>query len=172
MLRADAAELRIILEPAERHETAAEVVPVVITMKATDPGLAAEIYAEAYLEALENLPLFAIIGARQALFQARTDLNDIFAPTPPEFARLTRRLAAPYVRQLATIEALLDAEEEIPPAPRTEAELERAAEKLAAAGFGPGWRKPAAAPHATDEAGAAALAGIRESILRPEAIAE
>jgi hypothetical protein len=171
-LRADAAELRAILRRPAPHETAAEAVAVVLTMKSKDQGLAAEIFAASYLEALENVPLFAVIAARRALFQARTDLDDVYVPTPPEFARLAGTLAAPYRLQLARVERLLEAEEETPPAPRTEEQLQRADDKIAAAGFGSAWAKRAAAAiHGGDER-AAELAAIRESILRPVPVAE
>src|SRR3990167_4482687 len=45
---------------------------------------------EAYFEALHDVPAWAVEDARYAIVRGNVDLNDTWAPTPPQLAKIAR----------------------------------------------------------------------------------
>lgn len=59
---------------------------------------------DAYFEALNGLPLWAIDEARKAVIGGRiSDLDPRWAPTPPQFARIVEMIMAPHRSALAEL---------------------------------------------------------------------
>ncbi len=155
------------LRPATPRELGEELINPILQLMPVSAETAA-FRAEAYFEALDGVPLFAAVAARQAFFQDRSGLSTDYAPTPPQLARLVRRMAEPFACERAVIDRLLRATEE--PPPPDEAEMAKrkahADEKLLR------WRRAIETPAVASEADvvvqARREAELRQRVARQE----
>lgn len=88
------AQLNAQLRPAGRDEIAERMKVVFASLPAQDKGESEKLRSQAYLYALENVPLHvldAVIG--DALQGRLAGVNPAFAPTPPQLAQECRRRA-------------------------------------------------------------------------------
>ncbi|WP_414832171.1 hypothetical protein [Afifella sp. YEN Y35] len=162
-----AQKLDVALRPASPRELGEELINPILQLMPVAAETAA-FRAEAYFEALDGVPLFAAVAARQAFFQDRSGLSTDYAPTPPQLARLVRRMAEPFACEAAVIDRLLRASEE--PPPPDEAEMAKrkahADEKLLR------WRRaietPAEAPEDDVVVQARREAELRQRVARQE----
>lgn len=69
---------------------------------------AAALRAEAYLDAVADLPAGAVEEARVRIVRGDTE-HDRFAPTPAQLAKLARAVVAPALRELAELRGVLQA---------------------------------------------------------------
>jgi hypothetical protein len=159
-----------LLEPAYPNERAAEIYRLLKVMPAKDVGAAEAVRQDAYQEALEGLPAFAIVAARRAFFRGEITavdgepLSKRYPPTPPQLASMARAAALPYRQRLIEIASLLAAPEE-PPAPalsaaETAARQRHVDERLRRLGF---LVDPAGGPQDLEADRRRALAGLGEA---------
>jgi hypothetical protein len=69
----------------------------------------ADLRAEAYFEALDGLPAWAVGEARRLIVKGDTEFGKPWGPTVTEFADLVRSVVAPVKDDLAAVEQLLAA---------------------------------------------------------------
>ncbi len=119
--------------PASPRELAEHLInPILQEMPVSEESVGFR--TEGYLEALDGVPLFAAIMARQAFRQDRSGLSPNYAPTPAQLARLARRMAEPWRLERAEIYRLLSLQEAAKPLGPEErkAEEERRSRHVAA----------------------------------------
>lgn len=59
-------------------------------LRAGEAEVTLEFRAEAYIEALRDIPLWAITAARSAVMRGEAGIDPKFAPTPPQAAAIAR----------------------------------------------------------------------------------
>ncbi len=94
--------------PDERPLIAAELARLVSAFPSQETGLAVAgaLNADAYLEALGDMPAWAVRRARENVMSGRTPYGRPFGPTAVEFADLVRAVMEPYRRDFADLVAL------------------------------------------------------------------
>lgn len=99
---------RLTGEPDERPLIAAEIARLVSAFPSQDAGaaLGGALNAEAYVEALGDMPAWAVRLAREDIFAGRTKFGRPFGPTPVEFGDMVRAILAPYRNDLNDLLAI------------------------------------------------------------------
>lgn len=102
-------------ERARRNEMAKLVV-------AFSPGMmtegVAELRMDAYLEAVEDLPVWAIKAARKAILAGEAGIPQdklAWLPSPPQIVAAAKRAMEPAWKELGMLRVLVDSVEESPP---------------------------------------------------------
>lgn len=108
-IKAEAMWLRryLIGAPDERKAILVELAKMMASFPMQEQGAgAAGARADAYLEALGNSPAWAVREARLRVLRGETDLDQRYAPTPPQLASEVRRILEPFRDDLADLEKL------------------------------------------------------------------
>jgi hypothetical protein len=123
-LEHELADVDAWLAPIAPEEVGPCVLPLLATMPSEDAGALAAARAAAYLAALEGMPRRAVGEACRRVLrgEAGDKVSPVFAPTPPQLARLAQAIAAPLHFDRHQIAVLLAAGEEAPRPPRAERE--------------------------------------------------
>lgn len=117
--------------PASEDDVAAEVYRLFagFPSRAGEAETSVELRAEAYMDGLEGVPLWAIRDARKRVMRGEVKGSVTFAPSPPEFAQVARWVVAKTTSLHRTLVALLGAEIEAPEP--DDAERARMADRMA-----------------------------------------
>lgn len=79
---------------------------------------------EAYFDALGGVPSWAVADARLKVIRREVaTLNPTYAPTPPEFGEIARRILSPIRGDLARLEAIATAADDHEPTPEERARV-------------------------------------------------
>lgn len=102
--------LKSHFEPATEHEIAVVVAKLQAAFPAADVASSvAEVGGEAYLIALEGVPLWALEEAYRRVLRGEAAVNRQFMPKPPELRFLVNEISRPARWQAKRIEHLLEA---------------------------------------------------------------
>jgi hypothetical protein len=90
-LQSEVERLDTLLRPASRSQIGDRLKIMFAAMSFQDKGVSDDLRAQAYIYALDGVPLSVLDGVMRDVLQGRVDGIDlIFAPTPPQLAKVCR----------------------------------------------------------------------------------
>lgn len=110
-LQAEIRRLRASLTPCADRESIATELGLLLVTFPTVETVPAKLRVASYIDALADMPLWAIREARQRIVRGEADLDGRFAPTPPQVASIARRLTEPVRDELRTLEEITTAKD-------------------------------------------------------------
>lgn len=117
----------------QRPAIGASLAKLLAAFPTQDPGLTATMRVQAYSDAIEDAPAWAVEEARLQFVQGKVgDHNGNFAPTPPHFARVVRAILKPYQAEMHDLAALAMVEPYDPPSAEERARVGKRMDELAA----------------------------------------
>lgn len=112
-ITAEISRLQGLLSPSGRQSMATELARLMTAFPATSADqsdVPADLRAQAYFEALDGIPAWAIAEARGVIFRGEApNVSPRFAPTPPEFRRVCEAVLRPIRGDLSMLLAIRDA---------------------------------------------------------------
>lgn len=109
---------RLVAQPGEAPVLAGELARIVDALPHQAGGeLVGALRARGYIEAMGNVPVWAVAEARRQIFAGMTPYGKPFAPTPVELGNLVRTIMSTYRQDVVDLGTLLQIAGEVEPDP-------------------------------------------------------